>query len=263
MKKITVTFCLLCCLSASFAQSHSDCVNAIELTLPIDTLLEISNIAAADSGKVMEFSAEKTSLYSFDKEHASTWYHLTMPVAGYMTFDIIPNEIHSDYDFLLFHDKYENTCEKILQKDIYPLRSIISRNDSFFRSKTGLDVFSTKTHIPSGPGDSYGRILSIEKGEKYYLIVDNYKQNGTGFRIQFHLYFLTEIRGKVIDTETKKPLEAKVIIQNAQTQKPVFELLCDKEGNYGEKLLPHIHEKYEILYQQEGYFSDFRQTDFF
>jgi outer membrane protein OmpA-like peptidoglycan-associated protein len=172
--------------------ANADCTDPIILA---DTIFGPTN-PPSGYGSVNEFQSVLGNYYSFEKEHNTVWFKFTVPGTGSLTLDIIPECLKDDYDFLIF--KYtgnENSfCENIKDQKLKPLRSVISRNDKTIASLTGLNQGALSEFIHSGPGESYGKKLNVEKNDVYYLVIDNVYQNGCGFTLKLHYKLLPEVR---------------------------------------------------------------------
>jgi outer membrane protein OmpA-like peptidoglycan-associated protein len=163
---------------------NADCSNPIVLS---DSVFGPTN-ALAGFGQVMEFKMPLYDLYSFEVEHNTVWYKFTASGNCTLTFDIIPQSINDDYDFLLFrYTGNENDfCNKIKSHVLRPIRSCISANDKSIDSKTGLSVDAKDEFIKAGYGKSYSKALKVKKGEIYYLVLDNVHENGSGHTLKLH-----------------------------------------------------------------------------
>ena len=58
----------------------------------------------------------------------------------------------------------------------------------------------------SGLGDSYSKALTVNKGEVYYLVLDNVYENGKGHTLIIHLK-------PTITPIVKKPIDKKLIVK--------------------------------------------------
>jgi len=183
-------------------QENADCSNPIELK---DTLFGPTN-APNGFGSINEFNAPPKDLYSFEKEHNTVWYKFTIKQNGILSFDIFPISIKDDYDFLLFKYTDKNFCEDIKSGKIKPVRTNISRNQKQLESKTGLSVDASEEFVHSGLGDSYSKALTVNKGEVYYLVLDNVYENGKGHTLIIHLK-------PTITPIVKKPIDKKLIVK--------------------------------------------------
>jgi outer membrane protein OmpA-like peptidoglycan-associated protein len=215
---ITIILALLvlsfyCPAQSVITEENADCSNPIELE---DTVFGPTN-APEGFGKVMEITADKTSLYYFEKEHNTVWYKFTVPQTCVLTFDIIPTDISNDYDFLLFKYTDENFCRDVKDKKIKPIRSNISRNDKGINSMTGLSKDSTVTFVHSGPGRQYSEALYVNDGDIYYLVVDNVYENGSGHTIKLHY---SDCSGPVISIRYTGVLN--LTIEDLQTKLPLY-----------------------------------------
>ena len=119
------------------------------------------------------------------KETNSVWLSWHGKKTGNLTFDIIPENLDEDLDFILF--------EKV-DHSLVPLRRMTSGLNLNTPTKnsclgiTGLDLES-KDLIESdgciGNSNNYLKYLDIQPDAEYYLLVNNYSEN-SGFSIDFN-----------------------------------------------------------------------------
>lgn len=231
----------------------ADCTSPIILT---DTIFGPTN-APEGYGSVNEFQDVLGSLYSFEKEHHTVWFRFAAPGTGTLTFDIIPECVKDDYDFLLF--KYSgnenNFCDNIKNKKLKPIRTAISRNDRTIGSTTGLKEGATQEFIHSGPGESYSKPLDVKKNDVYCLVLDNVYENGCGFTLKLHFKFppfSKSLNITVLDSLTNEMINADISVLDStkkDTSKKIF------QKNASSCFLPldsgHI---YTIAVSAKGYF---------
>lgn len=237
--------------SLGFAQTtfvirpeNADCKKPVEIK---DTIFGPTNTPAG-SGDLMEISADKSSLYEFEKEHNTCWYFFKAKYDAYLEIDIIPQNIKDDYDFILYKYSGKTFCPDIAEKKIKPVRSCISRNDKKIGSRTGLSKDAVDEYIHSGPGPSYSKGIQIKNGEIYYLVVDNVYPNGSGHTVILHYSGIkkttepvkpenktvqntkpqasakTKVSITVVDKDTQQPVKTqlKIFYNNKAAEKPLF-----------------------------------------
>jgi outer membrane protein OmpA-like peptidoglycan-associated protein len=166
-------------------KENADCTTPIVVT---DSVV-FSPHTPKGTGNEMEISNNQADdpMY-FENEHNTVWYKYSAQETGQLTFDIIPVDINDDYDFMLFKFDGGDFRSKVVSKKIKPIRTCISRNDKKIKSMTGLSPNgSLESYIHSGEGSSYVKCINVQKGETYYLLVDNVYSNGNGHTIRFHL----------------------------------------------------------------------------
>jgi outer membrane protein OmpA-like peptidoglycan-associated protein len=247
-----------------YSVAQNDLINIDDIT-DCDHAL---NILAVDSfgfttpppgsGRVIEYKSNSDkSLYFFENEHHTSWYRLSIPFNGLLTFDIVPLNINDDYDFILY--KYTDTsfCKNVKLKKLLPVRTAISRNDKRIDSKTGLSVEASSEFIHSGPGESYSRALKVNKGEIYYLVLDNCYENGMGHKIIFRPLREFEINGKTVEQQNKNPAKARVSLISLSSYDTVASVFSDPatgsfklHGYYKDSLSG----SYELIVNAPGYF---------
>lgn len=183
MKKIGIGFSLfIFSVSFSFGQQYINCDRAAEIN---DSRFgPVMPNGSRDKAVVMKHSQ---GLY-FEQGHNITWLTFVVPNDTILTFDLIPENAGDDLDFLLFQDE-DDFCRRVGEKKIKPLRSNMALPDTATHSGfIGLSETGTDTIITSGY-KSYCKALSVKKGERYYIVVDNWSVAQGGFTLKLHLKF--------------------------------------------------------------------------
>jgi flagellar motor protein MotB len=218
---------------AGLTQDNGDCTGAIVIT---DSIYHQPNAVRGFGNKLEIKENPKEDLQWFEREHHSTWYKFRSPADTKITFEIIPDNIEDDIDFLVFEGAIPGICDKIATKQVKPIRSNISRNDKSNRSICGLRKDATDDFVRSGLGSSFSRAIEVKKGDLFYLVLDYQDRPLAGYTIHFH-YDLpppppepdTEEKPKprqqlqidVMDAATGKPLTANLTIDGMEFDKVV------------------------------------------
>ena len=213
-----------------------DCNNALEIR-PINQI-EFMCTSEGHGDKLEIKGYPSKSLYFFEKEHNTIWLKFDIPIDALFTFKLIPKDTTYDYDFLLFKQEDTSLCEKILERDLRPVRSSISRNDLTEKSITGLSVTGNQPYVHSGPGDIFSSGIEVAKGERYYLVIDNVYGGQAGFYLQFGYYETKTITGRVFDEETGLPLKSTISLENAATGEVLVESESEPDSGRYEIILP-------------------------
>lgn len=194
-----------------------DCDHAIWLNMPVH-----SQNAPANFGKKLEIQGNKLgNLYYFEQEHHTVWYKFKANQDCKLTFEIVPEQITDDYDFLLFRCYSESCCEEIANKKLKPLRTCISRNDRSLQSRTGLSLDASALYVHSGVGESFSKAVDAQKGDVFILVVDNVYKNGKGHQLKI-FDCLNEITVK----EPEKTVEK---IEEPKIETPVLDTISVKK----------------------------------
>jgi len=202
---------------------NADCSCAILIS---DTIFGPTN-APKGSGKEIEFSGDKTSLYEFEKKHNAVWYYFKAPVTGELTFEIIPINPKDDYDFILYKSTGANFCEDIKLKKVTPVRTCISRTDISISGKTGLSYDAVDNFVSQGPGSSFSKFINVKKGEVYYLAVDNVYPNGKGHTIVLH--YKAKVEKPIVKANNKKATPAKPVVSTEPEKATISINIVDKK----------------------------------
>ncbi|MBT7825673.1 MAG: OmpA family protein [Bacteroidetes bacterium] len=224
----------LFCLNWTFIQAQKD-VKLISINEYADCsqakVINTSHVfgpttAPDGHGQILEFfNNSRNSNYFIEEEHNTVWYKFKTTQDGILLFDLIPENDNDDYDFVLYIVEQGQGCSQIVNKDILPVRTNISRNDPSINSRTGLALSIKNKFEAAGKGASFSSGIHVKKGDLYYLLIDNVYENGSGHTLVFdYVNDVGEskkpkiISDKVIDAESEKGLGARVILQ-------------DKDGN--------------------------------
>jgi len=123
----------------------------------------------------------------FEKLHSVAWFEFTAPEDTTLTFDIAPDDKNDDIDFLLFKDEGGSFLNALASHGNKPIRSNIAACDKTLYGKTGLNNKSKNQHEKPGKHPAYSKSLSIKKGERFYLAIDNYTRAKGPFTLFLHL----------------------------------------------------------------------------
>jgi outer membrane protein OmpA-like peptidoglycan-associated protein len=173
---------LLLLISGWAVGQHSDCSNARPIT---DSLIRIEK-APVGSGKVIELQqGQKLDSAAFKREAYSVWFRWENPSEQWLSFDIVPDNISDDYDFMLLDGKGPDFCVKAVRlSEVIVLRSVISRNEPEQGSRTGLREGARSEKEKIGKGSSYSAPIQLSAGN-YYLVVSSYRKPSAGFNLHW------------------------------------------------------------------------------
>ena len=115
------------------------------------------------------------------RENRSAWYYFEFaedaPTDLILTFTITPKD-NTDYDFAIFGPNVD--CDRLG----YPIRCSWAAFDCLLCPQTGLGSIA-KDASEDAFGDGFVAPLTVQPGEGYYLLVDNYFQNTMGFTLNW------------------------------------------------------------------------------
>ena len=230
----------------------ADCHDAIPITL-----VQPSKYGPTQSphlfGSIQEFSADRNSEASFAQEHNSAWYLLNIKYDGELTFEIIPTDSMNDYDFLLYPYTDSTFCSSIINKSAKPIRSNIAANlHGTNGGMTGLTSNAKQDFHRQGVGDPLSRSITVKKGEKYMLVLDNVTPNGKGHTIYFHTFIKAEIKGIVLGPDSL-PLIADVLLADPKG-KTVGQTTTDASGKYELKADVEKNTPYSLVFSNDSSF---------
>lgn len=227
-----------------------DCHLAREVILEDDKKIG-KTLASPGFGFVREIR-EKTR-YSFEEEHHTAWYKLIINSSGKLTFDIIPENHCDDYDFMLFNASSIYFCDSLANYTIKPVRSCISRNKEELRGRTGLNNKATEEFIKAGIASAYCKPLEVQKGNVYYLVLDNVYDGGSGHSIEFSINNDIIISGVIMD-DNKKTIKAEVSLTNFKGD-TLFIGKTKKDGSYDISALVSKKQTYLLNFYNDSSFA--------
>lgn len=147
----------------------------------------------------------------FEKEQNTAWFQFEALSDDYLVFKIYPKDTAADFDFMLFKYTDEKFCEDLVRKKVKPIRSNISRYNPEELSATGLSMGAQQEFVRSGWGNHLSKALKTQKGERYFLVLNNVYGTETGFSLSFDYYTTKHITGVVKDEETGEPIASATV----------------------------------------------------
>lgn len=246
-------------VSSPLTQDNGDCMGAIAIS---DTVFHQPQAVRGFGNKLEIKENPREHLQWFEREHHTTWYKFRVPHSTTLTFDIVPDNIEDDIDFLLFRGAIPGVCDKIASKQVAPVRSNISRNNKSIGSKCGLSKDATEDFVRSGVGSSYSRAIEVEQGELFYLVVDYQDRPLAGYTIRFHYdpppppppVVEEKVKPKqklfiaITDASNGKPLEANLTIDGM-----VFDQVVEAKGKSRYEFEMEVYRSLRIGCVRKGY----------
>ncbi len=202
-------------------QDNGDCGGAIFIN---DSIYHQPAAVRGFGNKLEVKENPSEDLQWFEREHHTTWYKFRSPATTTLTFDIIPDNLDDDIDFLVFQGAVPGICDKVAAKQAQPIRSNISRNDKANRSICGLQKNAPEEFVRSGVGSSFSKGIAVQQGELFYLVIDYQDRPLAGYTIRFHYdppppppepeekKTKQQIVIKIVDAKSGKPLDANLTI---------------------------------------------------
>jgi outer membrane protein OmpA-like peptidoglycan-associated protein len=252
----------------SMAQSkveNADCTSAIDISLNTEYKIPASNGA----GKRIEISSKKPSKTAFFKEHHTYWYQFKAPVSGELLLEITPDKPEDDIDWIIYRNIDTSFCSSLVANKAVAVRSNIARNDLKLQGKTGMTDSAINEFEPPGVHSNFSKVLLIEKDAHYFFVIDNIQQKGKGFTFKFTFKpkkvappaeKKVKIKGTIIDSVSKQPLCARVIVELQNGNREVSKTYSDSaSGKYELELFPS---KYMFIVEKDGFFQKIDYTDY-
>ncbi|WKZ65977.1 MAG: OmpA family protein [Flavobacteriales bacterium] len=246
--------------NAPLTQDNGDCTGAIFIS---DSVYHQPQ-AVRGFGNRLEIKENPSDHKQwFEREHHSTWYKFRSPATTILTFEIIPDNIEDDIDFLVFEGAVPGICDKVATKQVVPIRSNISRNDRSNRSICGLRKEAPDDFVRSGVGSSFSRGIEVKQGDLFYLVVDYQDRPLAGYTIRFH-YDPPPPSPEPEPEEAKKQKQQLVIeVTDARSGKPVdatltidgmrFNEVVEAKGRSGYQFEMDMYRNIRIGCVRQGY----------
>ena len=229
----------------------ADCSKAIKINVSPGTAYGVTTTPKG-FGELQEFKAK--SKLTFEEEHNSAWYLLTIGKEGELVFDITPQDTTNDYDFLLYNYTDSAFCDALHKNKFKPIRSNLSNIKRSIKGVTGLQANTDKNTIGEGVGIAFSNSIDVKKGDQYMLILDNVTPEGKGHTIRFYFLKDVEIKGKVINSDSVA-VEADITISD-NNGNTVLETKSDKNGNYKINTSLRENQNYSFSIISENTFPD-------
>lgn len=232
----------------------SDCPGAATIQLSPDAHLFRVESIPHGFGAAQEMNAAIDDSLWISREHHSSWLSWEAPFSGYLGFNLIPDSVKDDYDFLLFRDTAGLGCAAILSQALRPERSLISRNNPAIQSYTGLNGDRRVNHVAAGPGPSFGKAVKVKKGEHWIMLMDNVYDDGGAFELDFHYFYAPSLAGKVVSTVNDSPLVAHIKLIEIDADSPQEEMESTENGTFETDRLLEFEHTYRLVADCEGFF---------
>lgn len=229
-----------------------DCASAIPINVNTGMWYGLTD---APSGHGAQQEMTRHSPYLFEEEHNTAWYLLNITRTGMLSFTIVPEDTSNDYDFVLFPYTDSSFCSDFVTSRQKPLRSNLSNTKPSDKGVTGLGIDGRDSLVGKGPNVPYSIPLSVKKGERYMLVLDNVTPNGKGHRIFFNYIKAVTIKGKVTDA-ANAPIAADITLSD-NAGNTVTETKSDAKGEYSIHTQIAEEKTYSLTYLSD---SSFVQT---
>jgi len=242
---------------AGLTQDNGDCKGAIVIS---DSVYHQPSAVRGFGNKLEIKENAKEDLQWFDREHHSTWYKFRSPGDTKLTFEIIPDNVEDDIDFLVFEGAIPGICDKIATRQVQPIRSNISRNDKSNRSICGLRKDAPENFVRSGVGSSFSQAIEVRKGDLFYLAIDYQERPLAGYTIRFHYdpppppepeespEKKQQLVVNVLDAKTGNPLDATLTIDGM-----LFDQVVEAKGNSQYNFEMDMYRNLKISCVRKGY----------
>lgn len=247
--------------SSHLKEVSPDCKTAIDLGSEKEISYGPTEAPKGYGSDIDVFACDEKATFCFEAEHNSAWYKFTVPMNGWLVFEIDPVNSANDYDFMLFKwDGDTCFCENISREISKPVRVNLARSGTNTTDLTGLSSLADQDLVPAGVGNSFSSSLQVRKDEVYYLVLDNVYPKGDG-----HMLFISFLHGVTIGGETTEnsgsPLPVKVQLQD-RLGYLIASSNSNNDGKY--EFLARIKDDqfYSLIYSQQGYFPECYQVYF-
>jgi len=164
------------CISAQPKEPISDCENA-------EVICTSGSISFNPTGAGKDDFAPENNHQGclLSKENQSAWYYFEIESTAspnlFLTFSLTPDN-SPDYDFAIFGPNVD--CEELG----YPIRCSYADKDCDLCPATGLGM-KTKDASENAQGDGFVTSLSVQPGEGFFLLIDNFSATATGFVLEW------------------------------------------------------------------------------
>ena len=212
------------------AELNGDCKTAIEISPTGSYAFKKSPEGYGEEFEIHHNSS--TSKHYFKEENNTAWFTFVAKKSTTLTFEILPLDIHSDFDFLLFQYTGDDFCNDLKQKKIKPVRTNISRFDTNKLGVTGLGFGATDEFVPAGIGNNLSKAITTIEGERYYLVINNVYGSNSPFKLRFKHYTTITISGTLKDEKTGETVPNADITWEESTGELLAETTADKNGKF-------------------------------
>lgn len=209
MKMLPLILVLFCFTEKSQTTKPAacDCNKAIPLTIKDSLCIKVPNPNCAGEQELDSKSYAVVNTYAFDKEHYTAWFKLKILNCGILMFTVTPKKKTDDYDFMLFKQKGDISCNDIKLSLNGLIRSNISRTDSL-EGITGLNNVAKTNFTSKGINPRFSKAVEVKAGDEFMLVLDNVYGTGSGFELQLYIIVPPLFILNAVDASTKKKLKS-------------------------------------------------------
>ncbi len=112
-------------------------------------------------------------------EHQSVWLYVQIESGSTLEFDIVPSGGASqDYDFAVYGPSVD--CTSLGN----PIRCSYAAPRAPYGTHTGLNSSESDLSESAG-GNGYVRYIDVSPGDAFYVLIDNWSDNNTGFQLNW------------------------------------------------------------------------------
>ncbi len=197
----------------------------------------------------------KKDKYWFEKEHNTAWYALSVKDSGIMEFTIFSVVDNQDNDFLLFKVDSFKVCDQIKSGKLLPIRTNISRNKNELKDLTGLNNSSKSEFVNRGLNDAFSKSVTVNKGEKYILVIDNVNENPSGHKLLFKIGKPFKISGIVKDDNDQILPSASVVISDKGGNE-IETTITNNKGEYTINTILKEGKSYNVISYHDSAFIE-------
>jgi len=190
MKRVYFFIAFLCGIIPAYSQNHATCDDAIAITTPL-----YGPVTAKGWADSSLYTPNDANMYIGKKDKA-VWFSMVIPCDTVLTFDIVPIVLGDDFDFLLFKSEGGDFCQKEKERQVKAIRGNFGTPQQGGKGGTGLSRNSRAAFVGSGNNSPYSAAVRVKKGEKYYLMVDNYITTKGGFIINMPMFNVKTVTSK-------------------------------------------------------------------
>ena len=197
----------------------------------------------------------KKDKYWFEKEHNTAWYALSVKDSGIMEFTIFSVVDNQDNDFLLFKVDSFKVCDQIKSGKLLPIRTNISRNKNELKDLTGLNNSSKSEFVNRGLNDAFSKSVTVNKGEKYILVIDNVNEKPSGHKLLFKIGKPFKISGIVKDDNDQILPSASVVISDKGGNE-IETTITNNKGEYTINTILKEGKSYNVISYHDSAFIE-------
>ena len=148
-------------------------------------LIDSSNVGF---GQRQDFNSDSAWVkHTYAQEENTDWYRFVSPADTSLAITVEPNDPAAEYDMIVFKSTGDSVSADLRKGLIPSIRSNFAKRSLPEDTMTGLGCYHKHyEHVPVDSTHQFARAFWAQKGETYYVVLNNPTGKGQGYKLNIH-----------------------------------------------------------------------------